>query len=491
MSSLKKKVLVGFFWQGLDRFGIQLLTLIFSVFLLRILSPQDYGWMGMILVFYGLSEAIIDGGFGDALIQRKEVSQTDLSTVFWANIAIGIALFCLGLLLAPLIAMFYGEPKLTPLARVLAFSFLLASLNVVQRTLIKRSLNFKALSIINISALICAQGTGLMLAYRDFGVWSLVAIQIINYSIMAIGLWFSNKWRPSFVFSKASLSTLYGFSINVLGFNLLNKLAAKFDRIYIGKFLGVASLGFYENASRLMTKPVSSFSGTFFNVLFPSFSKISEDTEKLKSTYIEAMAMVSFFIFPGLLGLFFSADLIVKLLFGTKWLPMIPLFQIFCIQGLMISLSPISNSIILALGKSKMIFNYGLLAQGLKVFFFLTLGHFYGLKGVALGITINSIVIFFIRQRAINKVVELNFFPHYFPLFKNLIIALIIGFLLFSFSHFISDFTHSVALFLYWSVWTILFFGFSYFFNNEQLLRILNFVKVLLDKKPKMEEFSN
>jgi O-antigen/teichoic acid export membrane protein len=356
MKSLRQKMLSGLFWSAIERFGQQGIQFIITIIIARILTPADYGLIGMITIFIGVSVSFIDSGFGQALIQRQNATKKDESTVFFFNIVLGCVFFLILFLIAPLIAAFYKQPILTPITRVMALSLIINSFGLVQNTLITKTIDFKRLTKISVISVIISGAVGIILALRGFGVWSLVIQVIIGNLIRNILLWLLSKWRPLFAFSIDSFKSLFSFGSKLLASGLLNQI---FDNIYnlvIGKIYTPASLGFYTQAKRMQEIPVTNSLAILQRVTFPVYSTIQNDTERLKSAYRKTIKAIVLINFPLMIGLMVCAEPFVKVFLTDKWLPAVPFLQLLCIIGLFLPLSSVNLNILQVKGRTDIFF---------------------------------------------------------------------------------------------------------------------------------------
>lgn len=426
MSNLKEKALKGLLWSGTETFLIQVLTFIFSIVLLRILTPRDFGIVGQALAFVGFSQILIDAGFGMALIQKKKIDDEYLSTVFWINIVIGISLFFCFYLSAPFIERFFNNEGLTLLVRVLSFSFILASFNVVQRTIYKRNIDLKRLSIINITAFLGSNITAIVMGLYGWNEWSLVFRFLLNYSIASIFLWGFSSFKPSFQFSIEKMKELSGFSMNVLGITSLSFLSRKGDKIVIGKYIGDEALGIYDNAYRLLLLTVSRFTTSVQKVLFPAFSRLQDQPEKISKYLLLVLDSVSIVFFPLLMISYVLAEPFILTLFGKKWEGMIFIFEIFCFVSFFRVINPIIVSTLLAVDKSKLVLSLNVISKTI-LFTAVFLGVTDGINGVAVAILIASIINFTHRIYFSGKALGISHFSILKPLLLNIFFSFVIS----------------------------------------------------------------
>lgn len=383
-----------------------LLNLTITAFMARLLLPADYGLVGMITVATGFLLILRDFGFGTALVQKKEVLNIEYDTVFWLNVFIGIFLGVLFYFSANLISDFYNEPKLILISKVLSVSFLINSLTVVPNNILLKNIKFKHLFVVEIFGLILSGSVGIIMALNDFSYWSIVGQTISLQLVTFILVSFYARWIPSLSFSKKALGELKSFSLPLIADSSLNYWVRNIDYLLIGKFLGKTSLGYYSKAYTLMLLPVRQISNTITKVMFPSFSLIQEDIERIKKIYFKISAVIAFISFPLMAILFFAASDLILFLFGDQWGASIPIFKVLCILGAFQSISTLSGNIYLALGKTKLMLQVGLVTKSLMILG-ISVGLWkHGLMGLVYGYTFTSLIGSLIEWYFVAKIIE-------------------------------------------------------------------------------------
>lgn len=404
-TSLTSLTLRGISWSGGSRFARLGLRLIISAILARLLLPEDFGLVGMVFVFAGVIGMFSELGLGAAVIQRQDVTEEHLSSVFWANVITGLALTLLMIGLAPGIAYFYGEERLIPITMALGTRFFISSFGIVHRTLLTKYLELKKIAVIEVVAMGLAGGIAILLAFQGMGVWTLVIHSIILSTITVLLFWGWSEWRPRLLFRWSRMRELFGFSFNLLGFRFVNYFNRNLDNLLIGKFLGSSALGYYDRAYQLMLFPLENISGVLSRVLFPAFSAIQDDLPKLRQVYLRATRYISVVTFPMMLGLFVVAPEFIRVVFGSRWEPSILLLQVLCLIGLEQSISNTVGWIYLSQGRTDVMFKWGLLSVGIVATSFF-IGIQWSVEGVAIAYAIASILLtfpgFYIPFRLIN-----------------------------------------------------------------------------------------
>lgn len=332
-TSLKKRTVVALFWSFLDKFGQKVIFLISSVFLMRMLATSDYGIMGSLLIFVAFSSLLIDSGFGRALLNRKEISALEYSTVFYFNLGISALLYVVLFFSAPLIAQLFNEPLLIPVSRMLFLSLIFNGFSLIQQVIFIKASDFKTQTKANTVALVISTAIALVMAWQGFGVWALVAQNVIYAFFRSILFWLFSAWRPQWMFSTAKLKKFFAFSNKLL---LSGTIGAVFNNIYpsiIAIFYPMQQVGYYTQAYKYQETPFVVLSDTFRSVSMLILSEINDQTERLRRVLAKLMKSMAFLSFPIAMILILIAEPLFATLFGEKWLPSVPYFQILCVGG--------------------------------------------------------------------------------------------------------------------------------------------------------------
>ena len=380
--TLEQKAVSSVKWSGVAQFmriGTQAIT---SIILARLLLPEDFGLLGMTLVFTGFVEIFNDMGISSAVVQKKDIDQKNLSSIFWFNLFIGVLAMLIAILAAPLIARFYDQNSLVLIISVMSINFLFRSLSMVQNSLLIKNLRFKKLTSLELTSTISASLIGISMAYLGYGVLSLVAQNVSMTFLYTAMVWSTEKWMPHIHFKWDEIRSIFGFSTNLFGFTFVNYLSRNADYLLIGKFLGATALGYYTLAYTIMLFPISNISSVLSKVMFPVLSQIQHDNSKFKLLYLRSIKYIAFISFPMMLGLFAVADEFILVLFGAKWGPVIFLIKILSIVGLMQSIVTTVGSIYLAKGRTDWMFYMGIFTSAILVSA-IAIGLRWGIIGIA------------------------------------------------------------------------------------------------------------
>jgi len=351
-NTLKKKTLLAIFWTTFERIGYQGVRALVTLILARLLSPNDFGIIGILLVFIAICEAIINNGFSQAIIQKKEIDEDDLTTAFYLSLLFSIFLYILLFFSSVLIAGFYNEPTLVSLNRILGFVIIIDSLVVIQMAVLQREMDFKSISIITMISSLISGIIGIAMGFAGLGVWSLVAQMLGQKLFMAISLWIKSGWYPRGRICRKSFLHLfdYGWKLQVAGF--LNQSFRHVNSLIIGKFFSIELVGYYTQAKNLKNLPTMTLSSIVSKVTFPAFSQIRDDSKALKRGYRTSLQLLVFFIFPLMFGLVATAERLIPILLGNQWIPSIKMFQLLCISAMLYPLQTSNVNIIKVKGKT-------------------------------------------------------------------------------------------------------------------------------------------
>lgn len=319
MDSLRGKTIKGIFWSALERLSVQGVQVFVMLVIARILTPKDFGLIGMLAIFIAVSQSLVDSGFSQALIRKQDRSEADNSTVFYFNITVSSGLYLILYFASPWVSLFYDEPQLCSLMRVLCLVIVINSFSVVQRAIYTANINFKTQAKATFVATALSGCFGISLALNGFGVWTLVYQQLINAVFVAVLLWIFSGWRPLRIFSWQSFKELYSFGWKLLVSGLIDTIYRNLHQLVIGKVFTAASLGQYTQANTFASLPSSNVSGIIQRVTYPVLSKLQDDDERLRICYRRLLRMSAFIIFPMMSILAGVSKPLVIFLVGDQW----------------------------------------------------------------------------------------------------------------------------------------------------------------------------
>lgn len=480
--TLKEKAVKGVVWTSIQRFSQIFVSFISGIILARLISPEDYGCIGMLSIFMLVSSAFIDGGFGSALIQKKRPTQDDYSTVFFWNLGLSLFIYVLLYLAAPAISLFYHLPLLCKVLRVQGIVLIINAMQTVQSNQLNKQFKFKKIAITLTSTSVISLTVTICLAYLGWGVWALVAQNILLALIPTIVYWATNKWFPKLIFSISSFKGLFSFGSYMLLTTLVSTIVNNIQGLLIGRIYNPALMGYYSKAHSTEKLASTTISHVISQVTYPLYSELQDTKEKMISAIKRITSSIAFIMFPVMLVLILLAKPLFILLYSEKWIDSIPYFQMLCLAGLAICLQSANSQTIAAIGKSKVMFIWGLIKQ-LGGVVFVVVGLFlYGIKGMLVGMVIKSWLIYLVNASLVHKHIGYkiwNQLKDLLPTFVNALFCFIVVFLigkLLSMNMYIKA---VIELGLY----SFLYISVSYILNKEMFLYVKQLMYLYLKRK--------
>lgn len=362
--SLKERTASGLLWGMLNQGSMQVMNLVFGILLGRLLTQADYGLIGMLMVFTQIAASLQDSGFAVALTNKRDATHLDYNSVFWFNVAVSLLLYVALFLGAPLIADFYREPLLTPLARYLFFGFVVASFSIVPRNLLFRQLRQKELALMAFVSLLVSGCVGVGMAWAGMAYWGL-ATQTLTFNLcVSLLSWRLSGWRPSRRVSLRPIREMLGFSSKMLATNIFNHLNANLFSMVFGRAYGKSVTGYYTQANKWNTMCYQFVSGMVQGVAQPTFVQMGDDPERLRRAFRKMLRYTAFIAFPLLFGLALVAPEFITLTIGPKWLPSAGLMQVLCLGGAATPLATLYANFIISRGRSN-VYLWNVVSQGL------------------------------------------------------------------------------------------------------------------------------
>lgn len=424
MGELKEKTLSGVKWNAIGRFSTQGVSFVISVLLARILSPSDYGVIGMIGIFLAISQTFIDSGFGSALIRKKDCTDTDFSTAFYFNVVVGIVCYLILFFCAPLIANFFDTPILKDIVRVLSINLFLGSLTIVQGAKLTAAVDFKSQAKIGLAATIVSGCVGLIMAYSGYGVWSLVYQSVSSSVVRTILFWFVTKWKPQFTFSKQSFKYLFGFGSKILSASLLHTIYSNLTTILIGKFYTPKDLGYYSRGESLAQLPSTNITGILSSVTYPILSKIQDDDDRLIQVYRKYIRITSMVIFFGMFLMAALAEPLIITLFTDKWESSIIYLQIFCFTYMFDHICSLNLNILYVKGRSDLVLRLEVIKKTISISLIVAAIPF-GVLAICIARALYTQIAIIINTYYTGKLFGLGYFAQVKDFFKYLVCSFI------------------------------------------------------------------
>ena len=429
--SLKQKTISGLIWSFVDTFAMQGIQFVVGIILARILSPREFGLIGMITVFIAVSQSFIDSGFGSALIRKKDCTQTDYSTVFLFNLIVGIVFFVLLFFSAPAIGSFFNEPELKLIVQVLGLILVIDSLSLIQRTILTKRVDFKLQARISV---IASTGSGIIaitMAYNGFGVWSLVVQRLSRQALNSFFLWLWNRWKPAFIFSMNSFKELFGFGSKLLISGLIDTLYCNIYYLIIGKYFSAQDLGFYTRADQFKAFPSQNLNSIIGRVSYPVLSSIQDDIPRLRTNYQKLIRSTMFITFVLMLGMAAVAKPMILTLIGEKWLPSVIYLQMLCFVGMLYPLHALNLNMLMVQGRSDLFLKLEIIKKLLAVPIII-IGIFWGIKMMIAGMMVLTIIAYYINSYWSGRMIGYSFKNQVKDILPSFGLAFIMAIIVFS-----------------------------------------------------------
>jgi O-antigen/teichoic acid export membrane protein len=471
MESIKIKSAKGVMWSAIDRFSSQIIQFIVSIVIARVLSPSDYGLIAMLGIFLALAQTLVDSGFSNALIQKKDASEVDFSTVFFCNLIISLIIYIVLYLLAPYIALFFNNYNLALITKIVGLNFIVQAISIVPRTRLTISLNFKIQAIISLISIIISSLVAILMAYNSWGVWSLVAQSLSYNTSNAILLWMFNRKKILYTFSKESFVVMFNFGSKLLLSNILHTIYLHLYSLVIGKKFSSTEAGLFTQSLNFTHLFSVHIMGVISRAIYPIQCRIQDDEEKLSKSFLAYLRMTCYIIFPIAISLCMIAKQFVIVFLTDKWLPMVSLLQILCIAYMWYPIMVVNNQILNVKGRS----DYFLKAEIIKkivaiILIFLSLS--WGLIGVCVCTILYSWIDIYIITIFSYKIIKIDIFKQIREILPILALSMSLGIIIYM-SNFISTNPFIQLIFS-----TII--GLSYFIFMSIILKIKEFDFIVL-----------
>lgn len=428
--SVKKKTIVNLFWRFFERIGAQSVAFIVSIILARILSPEDYGFIALITIVTSILNVFVDSGLGNALIQKKETNETDFSTVFYINIIFCTFLYIFLFLISPLIARFFKNETLIPVIRVLGITIIISGTKNVLQAYVSKHLMFKKFFFATLAGTIIAAIIGILLAIKNFGLWALVAQQLVNLFIDTVVLWIIVPWKPKLLFSFDAFKNLYRYGWKLLVANLIHTIYLDIRALVIGKVYSPSDLAFYNQGQKFPKFIGSNVNSSIDSVLFPILSENQDHAERLKIMTRRAIMTSSFIMWPLLLGIAGCSKNLIILILTEKWLPCVPFLIIACFEYGLEPLQTANLSAIKALGRSDISLKLEIIKKSISTaIIFISMP--FGVFAIALGGGVYTIIATILNSFPNKKLLGYSYFEQIKDILPSFLLSIFMSLLIY------------------------------------------------------------
>lgn len=484
---LKQKAVSGVVWSAVQKYSLMFINFVSDIILARLLTPYDFGCVGMLTIFMVLAETFVDGGFGSALIQKKRPTQEDYSTVFYWNMGMSLILYAILFFSAPAISHFYKTPLLCSVLRIQGLILFVYAFNIIQTNQLKKKLDFKAISIVAVITSIVSFVVTVLMAYKGLGVWALVAKNLIASALTSIIFWFYIKWRPIFVFSWQSFKDLFSFGFYMFMTDIVTSISSQVQGLLIGRVYSPSTMGYYSKASSTEGMATRSVYQVLVQVTYPLYAEVQDDKKALQGIVKRITMCLSYLTFPLLFVLILVAKPLFVLLYSEKWIPAVPYFQVLCIAGLAHCLQAVTMQTISAIGKSKVTFVWTFVKRVLGICFIVGGLFIWGMKGLLFGVILNNWLSYFVNMGLVSKHIGYKWYRQLFDLLPVFIASIVAAVL----SYFCGGMLHLnmypdgiIKIF----VFAVMYLGWSFIFKPKAFEYTKNILDIILSKFTKRKK---
>jgi len=448
----------------MERGGTQGIQFIMAIILARLLLPEDYGKIALVVIFITIANVFVQSGFNTALIQKKDADEVDFSSVFYLSLLIAGLLYVILFFTAPFIAAFYNETQLISVLRVLSVTLFLGAFNSIQNAVIARKMQFKKLFISSLGAIVVSGVVGIFMAYKGFGVWALVVQQLTNRLLVTLILWFIVRWRPRLLFSLERVKGLFSFGWKLLVSSLIDNLYMNLRSLIVGKIYNTEMLGFFNRGKQFPALIATNINVSIQSVMFPVLSSQQDNRPRVKDMVRRSIVTSSFILLPMMVGLAVIAEPLVRILLTEKWLPCVPFLQIFCASYALWPIHTANLQAINALGRSDIFLKLEIIKKvlGLAI---LGVTVFYGVYAIALGGVFSGVISTFINAYPNRKLLNYSYKEQWNDIMPSLLLSLVMGAVVYSVQWF--GMTVWTTLIVQVCVGFVLYVGMAWIFKLE------------------------
>lgn len=431
MPTLKQRTISGLAWSFIDNFSNLGIQFIVGIILARILLPKEFGILGLITVFIAVSSTFIDSGFSNSLIRKKDCTQQDYSTVFYFNIAVSVFFYILLFALADPISIFFKEPQLVNIIRVVGLSLIISSISLIQRTILTKRVDFKLQTKISVISSILSGVFGIYLAYQGFGVWSLVWRNITAVSLTSTLLWKWNRWFPVFIFNFSLFKEHLKYGSKLLVSGLINTLYNNFYYLIIAKLFSASELGYYTRSEQFSNLPSSNITSVIQRVSFPVLSQLQNEPQQLKNGYKKLIKNIMYITFVLMIGLAAVAKPLILTLIGAKWTTSILYLQLLCFSTMLYPLHALNLNMLNVKGRSDLFLKIEIIKKSIAIPIIL-ISVFWGIKTMLIGFIFLSVVSYFLNAYWSGMLIGYSIKEQISDIANSFLLAFFMGFVVFN-----------------------------------------------------------
>lgn len=407
-TNLKEKTASGLLWGGISNGAQQLLNLVFGIFLARLLSPADYGMVGMLTIFTLIASALQESGFISGLNRKQNVTAADYNAVFWFNVCCSLTVYALLFIAAPWIADWFRQPELIPLARLSFLSFVISAFNTAPRAWLFRNMRVRETALLSITALVVSGITGVMLAWQGFAYWGIAVQNLVFCFMLTVGSWWYSEWHPSWHIDFRPLRGMLAFSLRLLATNIFTHINNNIFSIFFGRLYGERTVGYYNQANKWTGMGYTMLTGMVWSVTQPLFARLSyQEPERMQQVFRKMLRLTAFLSCPALFGLALVAPEFITIAITAKWLPSAELMQLLCVGGAFVPIASLYSNFVVSQGKSN-VYMWNTITLCLVQLLLLVLLHPYGVRTMVVAYVVANTLWLLVWHYFVNRLIGLS-----------------------------------------------------------------------------------
>lgn len=476
--TLREKTITGLFWSAIDSFANQGVQFVVGIILARLITPREFGLIGMIIIFIAISQTFITSGLSSALIRKKDCTQADYSTVFYYNLAMGLLIYLILYLSAGTISIFFKEPDLKWIVRILSLDLIIGSITIIQATTLTKRVDFKLQAKVVVISGVLSGAVGITMALNGFGVWSLVARSVSGAFFRSLFLWLWNRWRPSLIFSIRSFKELFGFGSKLLASRLIDTAYNNIYYIVIGKFFAADELGYYSRAATFNDLPSKNLNSIMSRVTYPVLAQMQDNKVQLKAGYKKMIRNIMFISMILMVGMAAIAEPMIITLVGEKWRPSVIYLQLLCFPGMLYPLHALNLNMLNVQGRSDLFLKLEIIKKIIAVPIII-IGIFWGIKIMILGMWINTIIAYYLNSYYSGRFINYPMREQVVDIIPAFLLALTMGIIVYV-TGLILPSGYLIKLIVQVVLGAIIVFGLSELIKFDAYMDIKNIVKAKL-----------
>ena len=473
--SLKSKTVKGVIWSGIGQYSTYAVQFVIGIILARLLTPEQYGIIGMLGIFIAVVGIFVDCGFATSLVRKPDHNQTDFSTLFFFNIFASIVGYLILCILSPWIADFYNEPILEPLAKVVSLNIIIGALCSVQHIQYSIRMDFKTRSKISLVCTIISGICGIIMAYNGLGVWALAWQNLIKQVLNTFLLWFFSSWRPSWEFSRQTMKYMWNFGYKMLLSSLLDTVFNNIYTLVIGKVYSARDLGNYSRAMNYAKLPSSQLNGIFSGVAFPMLCSIQNDDARLARVYRQYLRTIAFIVFPLMIGMAAVAKPLIIIMLTEKWIDVVNLLQLICLSMMWYPIHSINLSLLQVKGRSDLFLRLEVIKK-IIIVVVLCITIPISLKAMVIGSVCTSLICLFINTYYTGKLIHVGYVLQVKDLMPILLLTLFMGLCVYIITLVLPG--YPLQLIVGVTTGVIFYVGLAYLFKMPELKEMLSLLKL-------------